>query len=115
MSLLQETLDKIQKIDEAAKKQSRERIDILLKPVGSLGVLENIAEQLSAITGEVIPDIKKKAVLCFAGDHGVCDEGVSAAPQVFTELMTPMIAATGQVSACSAAWQAPMFSSMMLA
>lgn len=93
MSLLQETLDKIQKIDEAAKKQSRERIDILLKPVGSLGVLENIAEQLSAITGEVIPDIKKKAVLCFAGDHGVCDEGVSAAPQVFTELMTPMIAA----------------------
>ena len=43
MSLLQETLDKIQKIDEAAKKQSRERIDILLKPVGSLGVLENIA------------------------------------------------------------------------
>ena len=71
MSLLQETLDKIQKIDEAAKKQSRERIDILLKPVGSLGVLENIAEQLSAITGEVIPDIKKKAVLCFAGDHGV--------------------------------------------
>ena len=60
MSLLQETLDKIQKIDEAAKKQSRERIDILLKPVGSLGVLENIAEQLSAITGEVIPDIKKR-------------------------------------------------------
>ena len=93
MSLLQETLDKIQKIDETAKKKSRERIDILLKPVGSLGVLENIAEQLSAITGEVIPDIKKKAVLCFAGDHGVCDEGVSAAPQVFTELMTPMIAA----------------------
>ena len=37
MSLLQETLDKIQKIDETAKKKSRERIDILLKPVGSLG------------------------------------------------------------------------------
>ncbi len=93
MSLLQETLDKITGIDEQVKKESRDHIDVLLKPVGSLGVLEEIAEQLSAITGKVIPEIDKKMVLCFAGDHGVCDEGVSAAPQVFTEIMTPMIAA----------------------
>lgn len=93
MSLLKETLDKIQKIDQTAKTQSREHIDVLLKPVGSLGVLEAVAEQLSGITGEMIPDIHKKAILCFAGDHGVCEEGVSAAPQVFTQIMTPMIAA----------------------
>ncbi|MEG1331589.1 MAG: nicotinate-nucleotide--dimethylbenzimidazole phosphoribosyltransferase [Eubacterium sp.] len=93
MSVLKNTLCKIDKINEKAKKASRERIDVLLKPVGSLGVLENVAEQLSGITGETIPTVDKKAILCFAADHGVCDEGVSAAPQVFTEIMTPMIAA----------------------
>ncbi len=65
---------------------------MLLKPVGSLGVLEDIAEQVSAITGEIIPDLSKKAILTFAGDHRVCDESVSAAPQIFTDIMTPMIA-----------------------
>lgn len=92
MGLYEETLKKITPVDEAARKASRDRIDVLLKPVGSLGVLEDIAEQVSAITGEVIPDLSKKCVLTFAGDHGVCDEGVSAAPQVFTDIMTPMIA-----------------------
>jgi nicotinate-nucleotide--dimethylbenzimidazole phosphoribosyltransferase len=92
MTLLKETLDKITPINEEARAASRERIDVLLKPVGSLGVLEDLAEQLSAITGEIIPDVSKKCVLTYAGDHGVCDEGVSAAPQVFTDIMTPMIA-----------------------
>lgn len=92
MCLLKETLEKITAVNEEARKASRDRIDVLLKPVGSLGVLEDIAEQISAITGEVIPDVSKKCVLTYAGDHGICDEGVSAAPQIFTDIMTPMIA-----------------------
>lgn len=92
MNTLDKTISEIVAVNEEAKKTARERIDVLLKPVGSLGALESIAEQLAAITGETIPDIGKKVVLCFAGDHGVCEEGISAAPQVFTEIMTPMIA-----------------------
>ena len=92
MSLLQETLAKIGPVNAEAKAASEERVNVLLKPVGSLGVLEDVANRLAAITGEVVPDVSKKCVLTFAGDHGVCDEGVSAAPQVFTDIMTPMIA-----------------------
>lgn len=92
MKLLQETLNAIKPVNAEIRTASEERVNCLLKPVGSLGVLEDLANQLAAITGEVIPDISKKCVLTFAGDHGVCDEGVSAAPQVFTDIMTPMIA-----------------------
>lgn len=92
MKLFEETLQAIQPVNAEVRTASEERVNCLLKPVGSLGVLEDLANQLAAVTGEVIPDVSKKCVLTFAGDHGVCDEGVSAAPQVFTDIMTPMIA-----------------------
>jgi|LGVF01.2.fsa_nt_gb nicotinate-nucleotide--dimethylbenzimidazole phosphoribosyltransferase len=90
MSLLNETLEKIQPLDEEMMKKSKERVDFLLKPVGSLGVLEDIAVQLSGISGEMFPDISKKAMLVFVGDHGVFEEGVAAAPQEVTGLMAHM-------------------------
>lgn len=91
MSLLLETLEKIQPLNEEMMKVARERVDFLLKPVGSLGTLEEIAVQLAGITGEMYPDISKKAMLVFAADHGVFEEGVAAAPQEVTDLMAQMI------------------------
>lgn len=90
MSLLKETLEKIQPLNEEMMKTAKERVDFLLKPVGSLGVLEEIAVQVSGITGDLYPDVSKKAMLVFAGDHGVFEEGVAAAPQEVTGLMTHM-------------------------
>ena len=91
MSLLNETLEKIQPLDEKMMETSKKRVDDLLKPVGSLGVLEQIAVQLSGISGEMFPDISKKAMLVFCGDHGVFEEGVAAAPQEVTDLMAQMV------------------------
>jgi len=93
MSLLKKTLEKIEPLNEEMMTASRERVDFLLKPVGSLGVLEEIAVQISGITGEMYPEVRKKAVLVFAGDHGVFEEGVSAAPQEVTGLMAGMTVA----------------------
>ena len=93
MSLLNKTLEKIEPLNEEMMKRSKERVDFLLKPVGSLGVLEEIAVQLSGITGKMFPKISQKAMLVFAGDHGVFEEGVSAAPQEVTGLMTHMTVA----------------------
>lgn len=93
MSLLNKTLEKIKPLNEEMMKISKERVDFLLKPVGSLGVLEEIAVQLSGITGEMYPDVSKKAVLVFVGDHGVFEEGVAAAPQEVTGLMANMTVA----------------------
>jgi nicotinate-nucleotide--dimethylbenzimidazole phosphoribosyltransferase len=77
----------------------------LLKPVGSLGTLEEIAVQLAGITGEMYPDISKKAVLQFVADHGVFAEGVAAAPQEVTGLMAHMSAAgkSGVAALCKQA------------
>ena len=68
---------------EAAAKH----LDQLTKPPGSLGRLEQIATQLAGITGQVKPELQHKAVVVMAGDHGVCEEGVSAFPAEVTPQM----------------------------
>jgi nicotinate-nucleotide--dimethylbenzimidazole phosphoribosyltransferase len=67
--------------------QAQERLDNLTKPQGSLGRLEEFAKQLVAITEDLMPDLDKKVVFTFAGDHGVADEGVSAFPKEVTPQM----------------------------
>ena len=58
---------------------------MLTKPTGSLGRLEDLSVQLAGITGQCPPPIpRRKAVLVFAGDHGVTAQGVSAYPQAVT-------------------------------
>lgn len=63
------------------------RLNSLTKPKGSLGRLEEIAARLVAIYEDSMPEIKKKAVLVFASDHGVTEEGVSAYPKEVTAQM----------------------------
>ncbi|MEW6220188.1 MAG: nicotinate-nucleotide--dimethylbenzimidazole phosphoribosyltransferase [Thermodesulfobacteriota bacterium] len=67
--------------------QAQDRLDSLTKPQGSLGRLEAIARQLVAIRGQLMPELGKKAIFTFAGDHGVADEGVSAFPKAVTGQM----------------------------
>lgn len=74
------------------KEKMQTYVDGLLKPVGSLGVLENIAVQLAGINENLFHQPIKKAVLVFAGDHGICEEGITSAPQPVTTLMTHFIA-----------------------
>lgn len=74
-------------LDEKVMNKAIERLNSLTKPVGSLGVLEDLVVQLSGITGEILPTVKNKMVIVMAGDHGVVEEGVSAAPQSVTPQM----------------------------
>jgi nicotinate-nucleotide--dimethylbenzimidazole phosphoribosyltransferase len=87
MEKLQETVKKIQPIDQQAVEKAAQRLDMLTKPQGSLGVLEDIVKQLAGITGNPIPRLGKKCVVIMAGDHGVVEEGVSAFPQEVTPQM----------------------------
>jgi len=57
------------------------------KPPGALGQLEPLAAQLAAITGADKIKLNKPAMLIFAGDHGIADEGVSIAPPEVTQQM----------------------------
>lgn len=84
---LNELLSSIQGLDEKAMERIQARLDSLTKPQGSLGQLEVMVKQLGGIQGTSEPEIRGKAVLLMAGDHGVVEEGVSAFPQEVTPQM----------------------------
>ncbi|BBI51682.1 nicotinate-nucleotide--dimethylbenzimidazole phosphoribosyltransferase [Vreelandella olivaria] len=88
-------VDQIQSVDLNAGEETRRYLDTLTKPPGSLGGLEALAIQLSAITGELKPSVTPPAVVVFAADHGVAAEGVSAFPQEVTAQMVANFANGG--------------------
>lgn len=77
----------IEALDEEAMAQARARQQVLTKPAGSLGRLEELAVQIAGITKQAIPIIERKVVIVMAGDHGVTAEGVSAYPSAVTTQM----------------------------
>jgi nicotinate-nucleotide--dimethylbenzimidazole phosphoribosyltransferase len=80
-------IQKIQPLDEMAMRKASQRQDILTKPHGSLGRLEDLSIQVAGITGKSTPRLEHKVVVVMAGDHGVVAEGVSAYPQEVTPQM----------------------------
>jgi len=92
---IDELIEKIHPLDEGAMQAARQRQDMLTKPRGSLGRLEELSIQVAGITGQPIPRLMGKAVLVMAGDHGVVAEGVSAYPQEVTPQMVLNILAGG--------------------
>ena len=78
----------------------RARLDALAKPRGSLGRLEELAVRLACIQGTAHPRAERRAVVIFAGDHGVTAEGVSAyRPEVTARLCYNFVAGGGVVNA----------------
>jgi len=85
--LLANTIGMIKPLDRAAMVAARSRQDTLTKPQGSLGRLEELSVRLAGIQGKPIPQIRHKAVITMAGDHGVVAEGVGSWPQEVTAQM----------------------------
>jgi nicotinate-nucleotide--dimethylbenzimidazole phosphoribosyltransferase len=85
----------VTRINIDIEKQARAHQDNLTKPRGALGRLEDVACWFAVRQGKVRPDILKPFIAVFAGDHGVCDEGVSAFPSVVTGEMVKNFARGG--------------------
>lgn len=84
---LLEIIESIKPLDEAVIKRARARMDILTKPQGSLGRMEDLAIQLAGINGDFFPVGSRKRVVVMAADHGVTEEGISAYPSEVTAQM----------------------------
>jgi len=65
----------------------RQTIDLKTKPLGALGRIEGLAEQIALLQGTPKPRMESCALLIFAADHGIARAGVSAFPQEVTAQM----------------------------
>ena len=78
----------IKELNREAMNAAKARLDNLVKPPGSLGELESIAEKLAGISGQIFFNTSPRCVVIMASDNGVVEEGVAAAPQVVTYTQT---------------------------
>ncbi|EGQ21833.1 nicotinate-nucleotide--dimethylbenzimidazole phosphoribosyltransferase [Sporosarcina newyorkensis] len=82
-------------LDTEARVEAKAYLDMLTKPVGSLGKLEEIVMQLAEMKGHRKPVIYKLGIIVFAADHGIVEEGISAFPQQVTRQMVDNMAQGG--------------------
>jgi nicotinate-nucleotide--dimethylbenzimidazole phosphoribosyltransferase len=94
-SAILEVTSAIESPSEQWLARARAHLDMLTKPLGSLGMLEDIAAQMVSIRREDFAEPLRKAVYVFAADHGVTAEGVSAYPSEVTRQMVLNFLAQG--------------------
>ncbi len=87
MKTINETIKKITPLNKEAFKYAQARLNNLTKPLGSLGMLEELAKQYVGITGNKNPRLENTVIFTFAADHGITDEGISAFPKEVTAQM----------------------------
>ncbi|MEG0920452.1 MAG: nicotinate-nucleotide--dimethylbenzimidazole phosphoribosyltransferase [Comamonas sp.] len=86
----------ISSIDDAAfAAHVQQLLDQKTKPVGSLGVLEQVALRIACILGSDQPVLRDPQMLVFAADHGLAAQGVSAYPADVTWQMVGNFLAGG--------------------
>ncbi|MEG0371761.1 MAG: nicotinate-nucleotide--dimethylbenzimidazole phosphoribosyltransferase, partial [Clostridium sp.] len=80
--------DNIEPTSDVWSLRAKQRLDSLIKPIKSLGGLEDIAAKMCSIKETLTPTINKRIVVIMASDNGVCCEGVASAPQSVTAMQT---------------------------
>lgn len=81
-------IEGIKEPNSSTKIIAKQRLDSLAKPLGSLGKLEDIAIQISAIQECLSPKIHKKCTIVMSSDHGIVDENIACAPAEVTVIQT---------------------------
>ncbi len=95
MGLIEASVEAIRPPDDAAESAARERLRNQARPAGSLGLLEEVGARLAGIAGAMDVRLDRKVVVTCAGDHGICEEGVSLFPSEVTRQMVYNFVAGG--------------------
>ena len=80
-------LEDLPAADADARQGAEERNSQLTKPPAALGRLEDLAIWYAGWRGDAKPSLTAPQIIIFAGNHGVCAQGVSAFPPEVTEQM----------------------------
>ena len=86
-NLVEQAIGSIPPLDLKLREEAQQRLDSLTKPRGSLGRLEEFARNYVVMRGNMEARVREKAVVVFASDHGVVEDGVSAYPKDVTYQM----------------------------
>ncbi|MEM9970408.1 MAG: nicotinate-nucleotide--dimethylbenzimidazole phosphoribosyltransferase, partial [Pseudomonadota bacterium] len=81
--------------DQASREAATVRQNSLTKPPGALGRLEDIAVFLAGWQKAKRPVIDRAQAIVFAGNHGICAQGVNPFPQEVTAQMVANFEAGG--------------------
>ena len=72
------------KVGRSLYAKIQHKIDFKTKPLGALGRLEKLSNQIGRIQGIDSPILSSLSIVVFAGDHGIALDGVSACSQEIT-------------------------------
>ena len=85
--------------DEAARAAAHARWAACAHPLGSLGVLETVLEDIAALTGSADISLTPRALLVLCADNGVVAQGVTQTGSAVTGVITRGLA-QGTTSVC---------------
>lgn len=87
LSQVAKLIEHLPEFDQASADAATERQNSLTKPPGALGRLEDLAIFMAGWQKAEKPQINKAQAVVFAGNHGICAQGVNPFPQEVTMQM----------------------------
>ncbi|MCQ2417390.1 MAG: nicotinate-nucleotide--dimethylbenzimidazole phosphoribosyltransferase [Oscillospiraceae bacterium] len=85
-------IQQIKHTDLMAYQAAKNQWDLIAKPLGSFGLLEELIQRIAAIQGTPDVDISRRAAVVFCADHGIVAEGVTQCGSDVTAICAKAIA-----------------------
>ena len=93
---------RIEPLDATVLQAARDKWNAVAKPIGSLGALERMVEQIAGLVGDIDFSLDKRAVVVLCADNGVVAQGVSQSQPDITTVIAGSVA-RGISSVCKMA------------